>query len=113
MHAAEPLYPFDSFLFEYAVVALNQANSRLFVVPPSLGVECRLLNGYVYLSANSVTDEATLARRAELFARRGGHYYEHWDELYERWLDEGRGRDERSSSRSRSRRCPSSRTSRS
>ena len=56
--------------------------------PPSLGVECRLLNGYVYLSANSVTDEATLARRAELFRRRGGYYYEHWDELYERWLEQ-------------------------
>ena len=37
LHAAEPLYPFDSFVFEYAVVALNQANSRLFVVPASLG----------------------------------------------------------------------------
>ncbi|HEX3266825.1 MAG TPA: PEP-utilizing enzyme [Gaiellaceae bacterium] len=87
MHAAEPLFPFDAMTFECGVVALNQANARLFVVPPSLGVECRVLNGYVYVSANSVTDEATLARRAELFARRGGYYYEHWDELYERWVD--------------------------
>ena len=87
LHAAEPLYPFDSFLFEYAVVAMNQASSRLFVDPRSLGVECRLLNGYVYLSANPVTDEATLERRAELFAGRAGHYYEHWDELYEGWLE--------------------------
>ena len=87
LHAAEPIYPFDSFVFEYAVVALNQANSRLFVVPPTLGHECRLLNGYVYLSANPVTDEATLDRRAELYARRADHYYKHWDELYERWLD--------------------------
>ena len=86
LHAAEPVYPFDSFVFEYAVVALNQASSRLFVVPPSLGVECRLLNGYVYVSANLVTDEVTLARRAELFSGRAGYYYEHWDDLYERWL---------------------------
>ena len=87
LHAAEPLYPFDSFLFEYAVVALDQANSRLFAVPQSLGVECRILNGYVYASTNLVTDDAALAERAELFSRRSGHYYEHWDELYERWLD--------------------------
>ena len=87
LHAAEPLYPFDSFLFEYAVVALDQANSRLFAVPQSLGVECRILNGYVYASTNVVTDDAALAERAELFSRRSGHYYEHWDELYERWLD--------------------------
>ena len=87
LHAAEPLYPFDSFLFEYAVVALDQANSRLFAVPQSLGVECRILNGYVYASTNLVTDDAALADRAELYSRRSGHYYEHWDELYERWLD--------------------------
>ena len=87
LHAAEPLYPFDSFLFEYAVVALDQANSRLFAVPQSLGVECRILNGYVYASTNLVTDDAALAERAELFSRRSGHYYKHWDELYERWLD--------------------------
>ena len=55
LHAAEPLYPFDSIAFEYAMVAFNQASSRLFVVPASLGAECRLLNGYVYLSANLVT----------------------------------------------------------
>ena len=87
LHAAEPLYPFDSFLFEYAVVALNQSLSRLFVFPTSLGQECRLLNGYVYLSTNPVTDEATLEGRAELFAGRAGHYYEHWNELYEGWLE--------------------------
>ena len=87
LHAAEPLYPFDSVLFEYAVVALNQANARLFVVPPSLGVECRLLNGYVYLSASQVTDDETVARRTEEFDRRSGYYYEHWNELYEGWLE--------------------------
>ena len=87
LHAAEPLYPFDSLLFECAVVALNQANARLFAVPPSLGTECRLLNGYVYLSANAVTDDETLALRTEEFARRSGYYYDRWDELYGRWLE--------------------------
>jgi pyruvate,water dikinase len=87
LHAAEPIFPFDAVVMDYAVVALNQASSRLFVVPPSLGVEYRILDGYLYNSANSVTDQATLARRAELFTRRGGYYYEHWDELYERWVE--------------------------
>jgi pyruvate,water dikinase len=87
LHAAEPLYPFDSIAFEYAMVAFNQASSRLFVLPASLGAECRLLNGYVYLSANLVTDEPTLARRAELYAARGGYYFDHWNELYQRWLE--------------------------
>ena len=87
LHTAEPLYPFDVVVLDSAVVALNQASSRVFVLPPSLGIEYRVLNGYVFNSANSVTDAATLERRAELFARRGGYYYEHWDELYERWIE--------------------------
>ena len=32
------------------VVGFSQASARLFVVPPSLGLECRILNGYVYMS---------------------------------------------------------------
>ena len=77
------------------LVGLNQASARLFAVPSSLGVEYRILDGYVYLSPNSVTDEATIARRAELFERRGGYYYEHWDELDAQWVREGRGGDPR------------------
>jgi pyruvate,water dikinase len=85
LHWPEPFYPFDALQLDFGVVAFNQASSRLFVVPPSLGVEYRVLNGYVYFSDNSVTDETALARRSELFARRGAYYYEHWDELYDRW----------------------------
>ncbi len=84
-HYPEPYYPLDTTYLDYADTALNQASSRFHVIPPSLGFEQRILNGYVYLSPNSVTDEATLARRAELFARRGGFYYEHWDELLAGW----------------------------
>jgi pyruvate,water dikinase len=86
LHSSEPFYPFDAIVLDYIVVACNQASSRLFVVPPSLGLEYRIVNGYYYASANSVTDEASLRERAELFLRRGGFYYEHWDELYARWL---------------------------
>jgi pyruvate, water dikinase len=87
LHAPEPLYPFDSIAFDYTVAAFNQASARLFAIPASLGAEYRILNGYLYISANSVTEPDTLARRAELFAARGGYYYEHWDEIYERWVE--------------------------
>jgi len=87
VHFGEPLYPFDAIVFDYAAVALCQASARLFVFPPSLGHEYRILNGYAYLSANSITDETVLDQRARLFAERSGHYYEHWDELYANWLD--------------------------
>ncbi len=84
-HYAEPFYPFDSIFVDYATFALNQVSSRIYVVPPSLGLEVRILNGYFYLSPNSITDEATLALRAELFAKRGGFTFEHWDELLVGW----------------------------
>jgi len=85
LHYAEPYYPFDAVYHRYVVAGFNQGSARLFVVPPSLGLEVRILNGYVYLSGNSVTDELTLARRAELFATRGGYCYEHWQELDTHW----------------------------
>jgi pyruvate,water dikinase len=84
-HYAEPFFPFDATFLDYLDTALNQMNSRVFAVPPSLGFEHRILNGYAYHSPNSVTDVATLTRRAELFAERGGFYYEHWDELLVKW----------------------------
>jgi len=87
LHNPEPMFPFDALVIEWAVVALNQASTRLFALPPSLGVELRILNGYVYISPNSVTDEETLARRAELFEVRSGYYFDHWNELYESWVE--------------------------
>jgi pyruvate,water dikinase len=85
LHWPEPFCPFDALQVDFALVGFGQASARLFVIPASLGVEARVLNGYVYLSDNSVTDEAVIARRAALFERRGGHYYEHWDERYDNW----------------------------
>jgi pyruvate,water dikinase len=86
MHWPEPLRPFDALVVECFFVGLNQANARLFAIPPSLGAEYRLLNGYVYNSPSLITDPGTLARRAELFERRGGHYFQHWDDLYQAWV---------------------------
>jgi pyruvate, water dikinase len=87
LHFAEPYHPFDSILQHFITAGINQASARLFVVPSSLGSELRILNGYVYLSGNSVTDGATLAQRAELFVKRSGHYYKHWDALDARWRE--------------------------
>jgi pyruvate,water dikinase len=87
LHGPEPLHPFDSIWWEYGVVAFNQTDARLFAVPPSHGLELRILNGYVYLSGNPVADGEEVTRRAELFTRRGGFYYQHWDEIYERWVE--------------------------
>ena len=83
----DPIHPFDCVLQDFVNVGLSQASARVFVVPPSQGGEYRILNGYVYISPNSVTEEEELGRRAELFARRAGFYYENWVELDERWRE--------------------------
>lgn len=86
MHWSEPLHPFDAVVVDFSVVALSQASARLFAVPASLGIEYRILNGYGYVSPHSITDRATIERRAQLFADRGGFYYDHWGDLYASWL---------------------------
>lgn len=85
MHHPEPLYPFDTITCESWWVALSQYTTRVFVVPPALGIDQRVLNGYLYISANAVTDPDEVAKRAALFMKRAGYYYEHWDELYAKW----------------------------
>ena len=87
VHGGQPTYPLDALSVECACASLSHASSRLFVVPQSLGFQVRILNGFVYWSPNPVSEEAELARRAELFQRRSGHYYRHWDELYSGWVE--------------------------
>ena len=85
MHFPEPMFPFDFVTADSPYMCLGQANSRIFAVPPALGIDHRVLYGWVYMSANPVTDPAEIGRRAELFGARAGFYFQNWDELYGRW----------------------------
>ncbi len=86
MHNPEPVFPFDTIMTESWWVALNMFGTRMYVIPPALGIDQRIVNGYLYISPNSITDPELIARRAELFARRAGHYYENWDQIYDNWI---------------------------
>jgi pyruvate,water dikinase len=50
-----------------------------------MGIDYRIVNGYVYISGNPVLDPAKIGERVEFFQRRAGHYFQNWDELYGRW----------------------------
>ena len=67
-----------------------------------MGIDYRVVNGYIYISGNPVTDPAKIAERAEFFQKRAGHYFQNWDELYGKWRRRWRA-DRASSTRSRSR----------
>ena len=85
LHHPAPIYPFDTITCESWWVPLSQYTSRVFMIPPALGIDQRVVNGYLYLSPNAVTDPKVIEERAAYFAPRAGYYFEHWDELYDQW----------------------------
>jgi pyruvate,water dikinase len=87
MHNPQPIYPFDTIMVENWWVSCNVQTTRLWQVPPALGIDQRILNGYIYCSPTAITDPDLIAERAEVFTRRAGYYFEHWDEIYAAWIE--------------------------
>ncbi len=87
MHHPEVLYPFDTITSESWWVALGEMNSRVYIVPPALGIDQRVLNGRLYISANAIMDEEVVGARVAHFMERAGYYYKNWDDLYAKWKD--------------------------
>jgi pyruvate, water dikinase len=90
MHYPEVMYPFDMVMPEQTFVILNQNTTRYMVVPTALGIDHRVVNGYVYISPNVVKDAADIERRAEHFGPRAGHYFGNWPRLYEQWVEKAK-----------------------
>ncbi len=91
VHWPEVVAPWDATVFEYALASLSQYNTRHYVIPPALGVDFRILNGYTYLSPVGVTNPAEIEARVPHFLERAGHYFRNWDRLYDAWLVKIRG----------------------
>ncbi|MGH3494543.1 MAG: PEP-utilizing enzyme, partial [Sciscionella sp.] len=85
MHWSRGACPFDSIGAEAVYLGAGQNSTRIFVLPTALGLDVRVVNGYVYIAPIAVEDPAEIERRAHQFQERAGYYYDHWDELYERW----------------------------
>ena len=85
MHNPEPLYPFDTIMTENWWVAASQMTTRVWPIPLALGIDHRVINGYLYISPNSISDPAVIAEREQHFSDRAGHYFENWDEIYVNW----------------------------
>lgn len=87
MHNPEPVYPFDTIMTENWWVGVSQMSSRVWALPPAIGLDQRIVNGYLYASPNAVTDPDLIAQRAEYFNRRAGHYFENWDQIFGEWKE--------------------------
>lgn len=85
MHFPEPMPAFDAISAEVPYTGLGAFTTRIFVFPTTLGVDHRIVNGRVYITASPVTDPAEIGRRLGIFQERAGHYYENWTTLYGQW----------------------------
>jgi pyruvate,water dikinase len=87
MHFPVPMPAFDVICIDAPYQAVGSWQNRVFAVPPAMGIDYRIVNGYVYISGNPVTDPAKIAERAEFFQKRAGYYYANWSELYGKWRE--------------------------
>jgi pyruvate,water dikinase len=83
-HWPVPLRPFETLMLEYTQKTLGQYNSRHLLIPPANGVECKMINGYVYMAMVPVPPE-DIAARVPAFMERAGHYFANWNELLVGW----------------------------
>ena len=85
MHFPLPMPAFDLACADVPYMGIGTWQNRVFAVPPAMGIDYRVVNGYIYISGNPVLDPAKIAERAEFFQKRAGYYFENWDELYAKW----------------------------
>ena len=85
MHFPLPMPAFDMVEVDHPYYTFGGWQNRAFAVPPAMGVDYRVVNGYVYISPNPVTDPDEIAERAGYFQKRAGYYFQNWDELYVGW----------------------------
>jgi pyruvate,water dikinase len=90
MHFPVPMPAFDAICIDSPYQAVGTWQNRVFAVPPAMGIDYRIVNGYVYISGNPVTDPDQIAERADFFQKRAGHYFANWSELYGKWKDKMR-----------------------
>ena len=56
MHFPEPMPAFDMITAESCYLSIGRYQGRVFSIPTVLGIEHRVVNGYVYITSNEVTD---------------------------------------------------------
>ena len=87
IHAPEPMPPLDLIFFEGWQIALSQNTTRVFCIPPAQGIGHRMAGCYVYICAVEPPPEAVIKEKAERFGKRVPFVVEHYDEIWEKWLN--------------------------
>jgi pyruvate,water dikinase len=87
MHWSRAVHPFDSIGAEAVYYGCGVNGARSVILPAALGLDVRIVNGYVYICPLPVTDPEEIGLRLKLFQERAGFYYKNWDDLYARWKE--------------------------
>jgi pyruvate, water dikinase len=85
MHWSRAVHPFDSIGAEAVYYGVGVNSARSIVLPSALGLDVRVVNGYVYICPMPVTDPKEVEQRFALFQERAGFYYRNWNDLYDKW----------------------------
>jgi len=86
IHAPEPMPPLDLIFQEAWQIALSQYTTRVFCIPPAQGIAQRMVGCYMYICAIAPPPEAIIGEKAQLFEKRVFYVFEHYDELWDKWL---------------------------
>jgi len=86
IHAPEPMPPLDQIFQESWQIALSQYTTRVFCIPPAQGIAQRMVGPYMYICAINPPPEEIIGEKAGYFEKRVFYVFEHYDELWDKWL---------------------------
>jgi pyruvate,water dikinase len=86
IHDPEPMPPLDLIFHEAWQISLSQYTTRVFCIPPAQGIAQRMVGCYMYICAIEPPPPEIIKEKAELFGKRVFYVFEHYDELWEKWL---------------------------
>jgi len=86
IHDPEPMPPLDLIFHEAWQISLSQYTTRVFCIPPAQGIAQRMLGPYMYICAVNPPPEEVIREKAGLFEKRAFYVFEHYDELWDKWL---------------------------
>ena len=86
IHAPEPMPPLDLIFQEAWQISLSQYTTRVFCIPPAQGIAQRMVGCYMYICAIAPPPDEVIGEKAEQFQKRVFYVFEHYDELWDKWL---------------------------
>lgn len=86
IHAPEPMPPLDLLFQEAWQISLSQYTTRVFCIPPAQGIAQRMVGCYMYICAIAPPPPEIIGEKAELFGKRVFYVFDHYEELWDKWL---------------------------